>query len=259
MPHMLPIKAHGYGGCAHQWVCLLFCCSDVWREVAGNVLRHHADLRSSVHIRRNQWLPVHLLQVSLCSVCPHAALLQCSCWRAVWHFGLQVVFLWSQRGSPAQPARHDPLQELHAHPGLAGLRMYKLILITVLCLSQMMHLYFLNLFVSFCYLLSLSLISNLSWKIVENVAGDSVQPAAMTTTFITWPACFSVRCHNRHPLHRRNTQPDQLRLLHQLSVVRRHHRRFAVLPLEETQPVPTHQGTKSLLLTPISSFTFSFF
>lgn len=48
--------------------------------------------------------------------------------------------------------------------------------------------------------------------------------------------------HHRHPLHRRDTQPDQLRLLHQLSVVRRHHRRPAVLPLEETQPVPTNQG-----------------
>lgn len=50
-------------GCTHQWVCPLFCCSDIRGEVAGNVLRHHADLRGSVHLRRNQRLPVHLLQV----------------------------------------------------------------------------------------------------------------------------------------------------------------------------------------------------
>lgn len=52
--------------------------------------------------------------------------------------------------------------------------------------------------------------------------------------------------HCCHPLHWRNAQPDQLRLLHQLPVVRRHHRRSAVLPLEETRPVPTHQGTDRL-------------
>ncbi len=53
-----------YPVCTRQWVCLLFCCSDIWREAAGNVLRHHADLRGSVHLRRDQRLPVHLLQVS---------------------------------------------------------------------------------------------------------------------------------------------------------------------------------------------------
>lgn len=42
------------------------CCSalsDVRREVAGRVLHHHADLRGSFHLRRDQRLPVHLLQV----------------------------------------------------------------------------------------------------------------------------------------------------------------------------------------------------
>lgn len=57
---------------------------------------------------------------------------------------------------------------------------------------------------------------------------------------------FSVRRHYRDTLHWRNTQPHQLRLLHQLPVVRRHHRRPAVPPLEETQLVPTHQGTDSV-------------
>lgn len=37
---------------------------------------------------------------------------------------LQVVFLWSQGGSPAQSTGHDPLQELHPHPCPAGLREY---------------------------------------------------------------------------------------------------------------------------------------
>lgn len=54
-----------YQGCTRQWICLLSCCSDIWREVAGNVLRHHAHLRGSVHLWRNQWLPVHLFQVRL--------------------------------------------------------------------------------------------------------------------------------------------------------------------------------------------------
>lgn len=58
--------------------------------------------------------------------------------------------------------------------------------------------------------------------------------------------CLSaVRCHYRHPLHRGNSQPHQLRLLHQLPVVRRHHRRPAVPPLDQAQPVPTHQGSAS--------------
>lgn len=57
------------------------------------------------------------------------------------------------------------------------------------------------------------------------------------------PCVFSVRRHYRYTLHWRNTQPHQLRLLHQLPVIRRHHRRPAVPPLEETQLVPTHQGT----------------
>lgn len=54
---------------------------------------------------------------------------------------------------------------------------------------------------------------------------------------------FSVRRYYRYTLHWRNAQPHQLRLLHQLPVVRRHHRRPAVPPLEEAQLVPTHQGT----------------
>lgn len=40
-------------------------------------------------------------------------------------FVTQVVFLRSQRGSPAQPAGHDPLQELHTHPRPAGLREFR--------------------------------------------------------------------------------------------------------------------------------------
>lgn len=60
--------------------------------------------------------------------------------------------------------------------------------------------------------------------------------------------CFSVHCHYRYTLHWRNTQPDQLCLLHQLPVIRCHHRRSAVLPLEETQPVPTHQGSSQQLI-----------
>ncbi|XP_061578216.1 asc-type amino acid transporter 1 isoform X2 [Cololabis saira] len=51
-----------------------------------------------------------------------------------------------------------------------------------------------------------------------------------------------VHCHYRYPVHRRNAQPHQLRVLHQLPVVRRYHRGSAVLPLEETQPVPPYQG-----------------
>lgn len=37
--------------------------SDLRREIAGNVLHHHADLCGSFHLRRDQRLPVHLLQV----------------------------------------------------------------------------------------------------------------------------------------------------------------------------------------------------
>ncbi|XP_061780345.1 asc-type amino acid transporter 1 isoform X3 [Nerophis lumbriciformis] len=48
--------------------------------------------------------------------------------------------------------------------------------------------------------------------------------------------------HHGDPLHRRDAQPHQLRVLHQLPVVRRHHRRPALLPLEEARPVPTYQG-----------------
>uniref|UniRef100_A0A8C2X5Y8 Solute carrier family 7 member 10 n=1 Tax=Cyclopterus lumpus TaxID=8103 RepID=A0A8C2X5Y8_CYCLU len=36
----------------------------------------------------------------------------------------------SPRGSPAQPAGHDPLQEVHAHPGPAGLRTYTIRIIS---------------------------------------------------------------------------------------------------------------------------------
>lgn len=49
-------------------------------------------------------------------------------------------------------------------------------------------------------------------------------------------------CHHSHTLHWGNAQPDQLRLLHQLSFIRCHYRGASVLPLEETQLVSTHQG-----------------
>lgn len=61
-------------------------------------------------------------------------------------------------------------------------------------------------------------------------------------------AVIAVHGHHCHSLHRRDSQPHQLCVLHQLPVVRRHHRGAAVLPLEETRPVPTHQGTSSLSL-----------
>lgn len=41
----------------------VFCYSDIWREVIGNVLFHHASFSGTVHIWRNQWLPFHLFQV----------------------------------------------------------------------------------------------------------------------------------------------------------------------------------------------------
>lgn len=41
----------------------VFCCSDIWREVIGNVLFHHASFSGTVHVWRNQWLPFHLFQV----------------------------------------------------------------------------------------------------------------------------------------------------------------------------------------------------
>lgn len=69
-------------------------------------------------------------------------------------------------------------------------------------------------------------------------------PPEYSSRCLAW-LCFSVRCHHCYTLHRRNTQPDQLRLLHQLPVIRRDDRRSAVLPLEETQPVPTHPGTNT--------------
>lgn len=45
----------------------------------------------------------------LCLLLHSPMLPYCGCWWAVWCFCLQVVFLRSQRGSPAQPAGHDPL------------------------------------------------------------------------------------------------------------------------------------------------------
>jgi len=60
---------------------------------------------------------------------------------------------------------------------------------------------------------------------------------------VTSSSVSPVRRHDCDTLHRRDAQPDQLRVLHQLPVVRRHHRRPAVPPLEEAQPVPAHQGT----------------
>lgn len=47
-----------------KFMCsLLLCCSDIWRKVARNVFSHHTHLCGTVHFRRNQWLPVHVLQV----------------------------------------------------------------------------------------------------------------------------------------------------------------------------------------------------
>lgn len=53
---------------------------------------------------------------------------------------------------------------------------------------------------------------------------------------------FSVCCHHCHTLCWRNTKPDQLCFLHQLSVIRCHYCWPGVLSLQETQHVPTHQG-----------------
>lgn len=49
LPHALPLF------CAH---------SDLWREAAGLLFLGHACLRGTFHFRRDQWLPVHLLQVT---------------------------------------------------------------------------------------------------------------------------------------------------------------------------------------------------
>lgn len=47
------------------YALLLFCAhSDLWREAAGLLFLGHARLRGTVHFRRDQWLPVHLLQVT---------------------------------------------------------------------------------------------------------------------------------------------------------------------------------------------------
>uniref|UniRef100_A0A8C6APJ1 Solute carrier family 7 member 10 n=1 Tax=Monodon monoceros TaxID=40151 RepID=A0A8C6APJ1_MONMO len=68
----------------------LFCAHpDLRGEAAGLLFLGHARLRGTFHFRRDQWLPVHLLQ---------------------------TVLLWSPRGTPAQPAGHDPRQTLHPYP-----------------------------------------------------------------------------------------------------------------------------------------------
>ncbi|XP_054394824.2 asc-type amino acid transporter 1 isoform X1 [Pongo abelii] len=80
LPRPLPWPYTRPVSCAHP---------DLRGEAAGLLFLGHARLRGSVNLRRDQWLPVHLLQ---------------------------AVLLWSPRGAPAQPAGHDPRQTLHPHP-----------------------------------------------------------------------------------------------------------------------------------------------
>lgn len=57
-PHPCPAPTLPY-------VLLLFCAhADLWREAAGLLFLGHARLRGTVHFRRDQWLPVYLLQVT---------------------------------------------------------------------------------------------------------------------------------------------------------------------------------------------------
>lgn len=56
----------------------------------------------------------------------------------------------------------------------------------------------------------------------------------------------SVHRHNCHPLHRRDTQPDQLRVLHQLPVVWSNNRWSHLPPQEETPSGQTHKGRESI-------------
>jgi hypothetical protein len=52
--------------------------------------------------------------------------------------------------------------------------------------------------------------------------------------------CLAVCCHHCNPVYRRDTQPDQLCVLHQLPLLWSHHRRPALLPMEEAQTLQTN-------------------
>lgn len=59
------------------------------------------------------------------------------------------------------------------------------------------------------------------------------------------PSSPTVLCHYSRPVHRRDTQPDQLCVLHQLSVLWSNHCWPPLPPQEETQHGQTHQGTET--------------
>lgn len=52
-----------------------------------------------------------------------------------------------------------------------------------------------------------------------------------------------MRSHHSYPVHWGDAQPDQLCVIHQLSVLWGNHCWPPLPPQEETQPGPTHQGT----------------
>lgn len=64
---------------------------DLWREIARSNVMDHAHLRGTVHLWGGQWLPLHVVAVSLCS--PTGLLSICS-YLSLFGCGAFLVFFW---------------------------------------------------------------------------------------------------------------------------------------------------------------------
>lgn len=190
----------------------VFCYSDIWREVIGNVLFHHASFSGTVHIWRNQWLPFHLFQVR--------------CFPLSWCFAASFLLLI---GCPT----------MFWDAGCVSLELEKVTCLVcwpwfIIKTAHQFQPCWSAYVQSHIYCTHTNTYSHTFVLTVESESSFDNSHALL------W---FLVCCHHCHTLCWRNTKPNQLCFLHQLSVIRSHYCWPGVLSLQETQHVPTHQGT----------------